>query len=52
MKVLTARSCLYSTSRASSTDRVGVLALMRRDILWRGTYYPTSTVRAGLRLRL
>ena len=32
--------------------RSGVLALMRGGVLWRGTYYPTSTVRAGLRLRL
>jgi hypothetical protein len=32
--------------------RSGVLALVRGGVLWRGTYYPTSTVRAGRRLRL
>ena len=32
--------------------RSGVLALVRGGVLWRGTYYPTSTVRAGVRLRI
>ena len=32
--------------------RSGVLALVRGGVIWRGTYYPTSVVRAGLRLRL
>jgi cellulose synthase/poly-beta-1,6-N-acetylglucosamine synthase-like glycosyltransferase len=32
--------------------RSGVLALVRGGVLWRGTYYPTSTVRAGSRMRL
>lgn len=30
--------------------RSGVLALMRGGVFWRGTFYPTSVVRAGQRL--
>jgi glycosyltransferase involved in cell wall biosynthesis len=32
--------------------RSGALALVRGGVLWRGTFYPTSVVRAGLRLGL
>jgi glycosyltransferase involved in cell wall biosynthesis len=33
-------------------SRSGVLALVRGGVLWRGTFYPTSLVRAGMRLKL
>jgi hypothetical protein len=30
--------------------RSGLLALVRGGVVWRGTYYPTSVIRAGMRL--
>lgn len=32
--------------------RSGVLALVRGGVLWRGTYYPTSVVRTGSRMKV
>jgi glycosyltransferase involved in cell wall biosynthesis len=32
--------------------RSGVLALVRGGVVWRGTFYPTPIVRAGLRMKL
>jgi len=32
--------------------RSAVLALVRGGVLWRGTFYPTAVVRAGLRMKL
>lgn len=32
--------------------RSGVLALVRGGVIWRGTYYPTALVRAGMRMKL
>jgi glycosyltransferase involved in cell wall biosynthesis len=37
---------------AWATIRSGVLALVRGGVLWRGTFYPTSLVRAGMRVGL
>jgi cellulose synthase/poly-beta-1,6-N-acetylglucosamine synthase-like glycosyltransferase len=34
-----------------ATLRSGTLALVRGGVVWRDTFYPTSAVRAGLRLR-
>jgi hypothetical protein len=35
---------------AWAMTRSGVLALVRGGVMWRGTFYPTAVVRAGLRL--
>lgn len=43
---------LGSLPLAWAMVRSGVLALVRGGVVWRGTYYPTPVVRAGLRMKL